>query len=171
MVAKNSVHRLDQHLRLRLAELDDGDFERFFLHFLNSGISLVIERNGQRVERRIIEANTYAAGTGRKQKGIDLIAKVEGGETWVFQCKRHKTWTVSQTQKAIADATYPANHYFLLVACDPHKDVQDEMDKHPQWSFWNLDRICQEFRLRVPKHKQPPALYFLTPEELNRFAP
>ena len=128
-------------------------------------------RDGQPVERRIIEANTYAAGTGRKQKGIDLIAKVEGGETWVFQCKRHKTWNVSQTQKAITDATYPANHYFLLVACDPHKDVQDEMDKHPQWSFWNLDRICQEFRMRVPKHLQAPALYFLTPEELKRFAP
>ena len=171
MASTNSVSRLDQHLRLRLAELDDGGFERFFLHFLNSGISLTIERNGQPVERRIIEANTYAAGSGRKQKGIDLFAKVEGGETWVFQCKRRKSWNVSQTQQAITDATYPANHYFLLVACDPHKDVQDEMDKHPQWSFWNLDRICQEFRLRVPKHKQPPALYFLTPEELKRFAP
>ena len=171
MVTSNSAHRLDQHLRLRLAELDDGDFERFFLHFLNSGISLVIEQNGQRVERRIIEANTYAAGTGRKQKGIDLIAKVEGGETWGFQCKRHTTWNVSRTQKAIMEATYPANHYFLLVACDPHQDVQDEMDKYPQWSFWNLDRICQEFRLRVPKHMQPSALYFLAPEELRRFAP
>ncbi len=171
MTVTNSASRLDQHLRLRLEALADGDFERFFLHFLNAGISLTIVRDGQPVERRIIEANTYAAGTGRKQKGIDLIAKVEGGETWVFQCKRHKTWNVSQTQKAITDATYPANHYFLLVACDPHKDVQDEVDKHPQWSFWNLDRICQEFRLRVPKHKQPPALYFLTSEELKRFAP
>jgi hypothetical protein len=171
MTKPRSTSRLDEHLRLRLEALDDGDFERFFLHFLNAGISLTVMRDGQPVERRIIEANTYAAGTGRKQKGIDLIAKVEGGETWAFQCKRHKTWTVSQTQKAITDATYPANHYFLLVACDPHKDVQDEMDKHPQWSFWNLDRICQEFRLRVPEHKQPPALYFLTPEELKRFAP
>lgn len=171
MTIPGTASQLDQHLRLRLEALDDGDFERFFLHFLNAGISLTVMRDGHPVERRIIEANTYAAGTGRKQKGIDLIAKVDGGETWVFQCKRRKTWNVSQTQKAITDATYPANHYFLLVACDPHKDVQDEMDKHPQWSFWNLDRICQEFRQRVPKHKQPPALYFLTPEELKRFAP
>lgn len=163
--------RLDQHLRLRLGDLDDSAFERFFLGFLNAGISLAIDRKGERVERRVIEANTYAAGTGRAQKGIDLIAKIEGGETWVFQCKRHKTWTVSQTIKAVEKATHPAQHYFLLVACDPHKDVQDEMDKHANWSFWNLDRICQEFRLRVPVHKQPQILTFLAQEELKRFAP
>lgn len=92
MNTPNPASRLDQHLRLRLEALSDGDFERFFLHFLNAGISLTIMRDGQPVERRIIDANTYAAGTGRKQKGIDLIAKVEGGETWVFQCKRHKAW-------------------------------------------------------------------------------
>src|SRR5471032_1317619 len=151
----NRASRLDQHLRLRLADLDAAEFERFFLRFLNSGVTLAIERTGQRVERRIIEANTYSAGTGRAQKGIDLIAKVEGGETWVFQCKRHKKWTVAQSQAAVKDATHPAQHYFLLVACDPHKDVQDEMDKHPNWSFWNLDRICAEFRLRVPAQLQP----------------
>ncbi|WP_145929086.1 ATP-binding protein [Termitidicoccus mucosus] len=151
--------------------MDDSAFERFFLAFLNAGIALAIERKGERVERRIIEANTYAAGTGRAQKGIDLIAKVEGGETWVFQCKRHKSWSVSQTTAAVGKATHPAQHYFLLVACDPYKDVQDEMDKHANWSFWNLDRICQEFRMRVPVHKQPQILTFLAPEELKRFAP
>lgn len=171
MSDSKATSRLDQHLRLRLGDLDDSAFERFFLGFLNSGISLAIARKGERIERRIIEANTYAAGSGRAQKGIDLIAKMEGGETWVFQCKRHKTWTVSQTTKAVEKATHPAHHYFLLVACDPHKDVQDEMDRHPNWSFWNLDRICQEFRQRVPVHKQPQLLTFLAPEELKRFAP
>jgi hypothetical protein len=162
---------LDQHLRLRLADLDDVAFERFFLGFLNSGIVLSISRKGKLVERRVIDANTYAAGTGRAQKGIDLIAKMEGGETWAFQCKRRKEWSVSQTRTAVEAATYAAQHYFLLVACDPHKDVQDEMDKHEDWSFWNLDRICEEFRQRVPVHKQPQLLTFLAPEELKRFAP
>ena len=165
------ISSLDQHLRLRLADLDDVAFERFFLGFLNAGITLSISRKGKRVERRVIEANTYSAGTGRAQKGIDLIAKMEGGETWVFQCKRRKEWSVSQTRTAVEKVTYPAHHYFLLVACDPHKDVQDEMDKHEDWSFWNLDRICQEFRHRVPVHKQPQVLTFLAPEELRRFAP
>lgn len=171
MTEKNITLGLDQHVRLRLADLDAAAFERFFLGFLNSGISLVIERNAERVERRVIGANTYAAGSGREQKGIDLVAKMEGGETWAFQCKRHKKWTLEQTKQAIKDATYPAQHYFLLVACDPHKDVQDEMDKHPNWTFWNLDRICDEFRQRVPRSRQPMVLSFLTPEELRRFAP
>ncbi len=171
MSAPAAVHRLDQHLRLRLADLDDAAFERFFLGFFNAVISLVIDRDGERIERRVIEANTYAAGSGRAQKGIDLIAKMEGGEVWVFQCKRHKEWSVRETKTAIAAATYPAQHYFLLVACDPHKDVQDEVDKHPNWSFWNLDRICDEFRQRVPKSRQPQVLTFLAPEELKRFAP
>jgi hypothetical protein len=171
MSVAHSANRLDQHLRLRLGDLDDSLFERFFLGFLNAGISLAVDRGGERLERRVIEANTYAAGTGRAQKGIDLIAKMEGGEIWVFQCKRQKSWNVSQTQSAVKKATYPAQHYFLLVTCDPHKDVQDEMDKHRNWSFWNLDRICQEFRQRVPVHAQPRILNFLAPEELKRFAP
>lgn len=163
---------LDPHLRLRLAELSPEIFERFFLHFLNAGISLAIERDGERFERRIIEASTYAAGTGRSQDGVDLVAKVKGGETWAFQCKRHKTWNVSKTEEAIAKAAeFPAQHYFLLVACDPHEDVQKFIATQPKWSFWNLDRICEEFRLRVPQSKQAQALYFLTPEELKRFAP
>ena len=163
---------LDPHLRLRLAELSPEIFERFFLHFLNAGISLAIERDGERLERRIIEASTYAAGTGRSQDGVDLVAKVEGGETWAFQCKRHKTWNVSKTEEAIAKAAgFPAQHYFLLVACDPHEEVQKFIASQPKWSFWNLDRICEEFRLRVPQSKQAQALYFLTPEELKCFAP
>ena len=164
--------RLDQHLRLRLADLPDRVFEQFFLHFLNAGIRLVVERNGERIERRIIEANSYAAGSGRADKGVDLIAKVEGGETWAFQCKRVKNWDVKKCATVVQKATYPAQHYFLLVACDPHQDVQDFMAQFPNWSFWNLERICQEFRLRVPSHQQAKVLQlFLSPEELRRFVP
>ncbi len=163
---------LDEHLRLRLADLEPGQFERFFLHFLRADISLTIERNGQKLTRRIIEAQVYNAGSGREQKGIDLLVRIEGGETWVFQCKRHKTWSVAQTRTAIQKAAqYQANHYFLVVACDPSEGVQDEMEKHPEWTFWNLDTICAEFRLRVPPSKRIEVLFFLSPEELKRFAP
>lgn len=163
---------LDEHLRLRLGDLTPEIFERFFLHFLNAGISLEIERDGTRIERRIIEVNTYATGTGRSQEGVDLVARVEGGETWVFQCKRWSKWTPSDTKKAIEKAaSFPAQHYFLLVACDPHEGVQKLIAQHPKWTFWNLDRICAELRLRVPRNLQPQVLFFLSPEELRRFAP
>ena len=90
----------------------------------------------------------------------------------MFQCKRHKNWTPSQTREAIEKASqYPAQHYFLVVACDPHEQVQDEIHKRPNWTFWNLDTICAEFRLRVPPSKHASILFFLSPEELKRFVP
>lgn len=147
-------------------------FEEFFLHFLRSGISLTIKRNGQAMTKRVLSAELYAAGSGRNQKGIDLRVEVEGGEIWAFQCKHCREWTPDLTRKAIKKAAdYSAQHYFLVVACDPHEGVQDEMEKHPEWTFWNLSTICAEFRLRVPPSKQPHVLYFLSPQELKRFIP
>lgn len=163
---------LDGHLRLRLTALGDKQFEDFFLHFLNAGISLTIQRNGQQVTRRVIAANTFAAGSGRKQLGVDLRVEIEGGEVWAFQCKRHKKWSPDQTRRAITDAAqFNAHHNFLVVACDPHQDVQPVIEGSPNWTFWNLDRICAEFRLRVPPAQHVQVLFFLPPEELKRFVP
>jgi hypothetical protein len=171
----SDLKHLDDRLRLRLADLGPQLFEQFFLHFLRAGISLSVERHGSRITRRVISAELYAAGSGRNQKGIDIRAEVEGDgrkEIWVFQCKRHKTWTPSQTREAIEKASqYQAQHYFLVVACDPHEQVQDEIHKHANWTFWNLDTICAEFRLRVPPSKHAAILFFLSPEELKRFVP
>ncbi|MCX6937439.1 MAG: ATP-binding protein [Verrucomicrobia bacterium] len=173
MSLTSPISYLDEHRRLRFSDFSAKAFEDFFLHFLSAGISLVVERAGRRVERKVITAELYHAGTGRDQKGIDLTLRVEGGETWVVQCKRHKTWNVSQTEKAVAEAEarFPAQHYFLMVACDPAEGVQDCMAARSNWSLWNLDKICSEFRLRVPQSLQPRVLGFLAPEELRRFAP
>ena len=163
---------LDERLRLRLADLEPQVFELFFLHFLRAGISLTVEQHGRQITKRVISAETYAAGSGRNQKGIDLRVIVEGGEIWAFQCKRHKTWTPAQTREAIQRASeFQGQHYFLVVACDPHEEVQDEIQKYPNWTFWNLDTICAEFRLQVPPSKHAQVLFFLSREELKRFVP
>src|SRR5438045_204017 len=168
-------HYLDEHLRLRLVELSPPLFEAFFLHFLKAGISLTVERHGRAITRRIINAELYASGSGRDQKGIDIRAEVEGDgakEIWVFQCKRRRNWTPALTRAAIEKAAqYPAQHYFLVVTCDPHEAVQDEIHKHPNWTFWNLDTICAELRLRVPPSKYTEVLFFLSRAELKRFVP
>src|ERR1700677_2997030 len=133
---------LDGMLRLRLAQLSSDQFERFFLGYLNSGISLTIKRNGRLLTRRIISAVTYGPGSGRDQGGIDLRLEMEGREVWAVQCKRVKSWNLSQTEKAIERAEdFAANHNFLAVACDPGREVQDEIDKQPRWTLWNLDTI------------------------------
>jgi hypothetical protein len=162
---------LDRHLRLRLADLPARQFEDFFLHFLNSGVSLTIVRHGRKLTRKVISATTYS-GEGKEQKGIDLSVKVEGPEEWCFQCKRHKTWNRAQTLEAInAAKRYQAHHFFLVVACDPGADVHDEMRNHPNWMLWNLDTVCAEFRLSVPPTSQAKCLFFLDPAEIRRFVP
>ena len=173
MASKSSISYLDEYRRPRFHAFSSKEFEDFFLYFFNAGISLVIERDGRKVERKVITAELYNTGTGRDQNGIDLKLRVEGGETWAVQCKRHKTWSVRQTETAVSDAMarFPAQHYFLMVACDPAEGVQDYMATQPNWSFWNHDQICAEFRLRVPQAQQPRVLSFLHPEELLRFAP
>ena len=148
-------------------------FELFFSGFLNARPELTVQHHGQTVSRRIASAITYAAGSGRDQKGIDLEAEVEGGEVWVFQCKRVKKWILGETKAAIEEARtkYRAHHYFLVVACDVSADVHDEVHRHGDWTLWNLDKICAEFRLQVPQASQPKCLPFLSEEELKRFIP
>jgi len=154
-----------------LAELPAKQFEDFFLHFLNAGVSLTIERHGRLLTRKVISATSYA-GEGKDQRGIDLVARVDGGEEWCFQCKRHRKWNRAQTLAAIQKAKrYQAHHFFLVVACNPPAEVHDEMRQHPDWTLWNLDKICAEFRLRVPTTAQPKCLPFLDPSENKRFVP
>lgn len=139
--------KVDQYRRLRFNELDPRVFENFFLHFLNSGVTLTVSHHGRERTRKIISAATYAAGSGRKDFGIDLRAEVEGGEIWVFQCKRVNKWSDSQTKIAIEKARqFHAHHYFLVVACDPQQPVYDEIAKHGDWTLWSLDLICDLIR-------------------------
>jgi hypothetical protein len=163
---------LDSLLRPRVADLPWDLFEQFFLDYLNSGLSLSISRQGQAVTRRVISAEKYASGSGKKQKGIDLRLVMEGGEIWVVQCKRVKKWTEGETQDAIKAATaYSADHYFLALACDPAHSVHDKIEKHPQWTLWNLSTILSDFRRLVPPAKRRDILSFLPLSEVRRFLP
>lgn len=155
---------------IRLPELSADEFELLVLGFLRSRPLLTVNRGGKAISARVTEATTYAR-SGRDQAGIDVQAKMEGGETWGFQCKRVKSWNRSQTTTAITEATYPANHYVLLLACNPSRDVHDEIDQHANWTLWNLDSTCAEIRLRTPPEILPRLLPFLSPDELKRFTP
>src|SRR6266853_1587296 len=156
---------------IRLHELTADELELLVLRFLRSRPLLTVSRGGKAVTARVVEATTYARG-GRKQKGIDIHASMEGGETWVFQCKRVKSWNLSETKNAIADATFAANHYILVLTCNPPLDVHDEIGKHAKWTLWNLDTTCDEIRLRTPHEMLPRVLSPpLSHEEAKRFAP
>jgi hypothetical protein len=86
---------------------------------------------------------------GRKgdfQKGIDVFVDRENGERWVFQCKRYQKFNEKQTQTAIQTATYPANHYILLLSCEASSKVRDEIDKHSNWDIWDVQDISLQVR-------------------------
>ncbi len=156
---------------IRLHELSADELELLLLGFLRSRPLLTVSRGGKAVSARVAEATTYAR-SGRDQAGIDVQAKMEGGETWVFQCKRVKSWNRSQTEKAIAEATFAANHYVLVLACNPPHDVHDEIAKHANWTLWNLDTTCKEIQLRTPPEILPRILGpILSADELKRFTP
>ena len=75
---------------IRLHELSADELELLLLGFLRSRPILTVNRGGKAVSARVTEATSYARG-GRKQAGIDIEAKMEGGEKWVFQCNRLET--------------------------------------------------------------------------------
>lgn len=169
MISATRSHLTPDRL-LRLQELSADDFELLLLGFLRSHPLLTVGRSGRTISARVIEAATYAR-SGRQQKGVDIRAMMEGGETWVFQCKRVKKWDRSQTRTAITATTFAANHHVLVLACNPPGDVHDEIAKHANWTLWNLDTVCAEIRLRTPPDALPRILPFLSPDELKRFTP
>ena len=89
-------------------------FEDFFCDYLAAGPRIAVEEHGQRVERRVISARPYGR-KGDNQHGIDILAEMEGGETWAFQCKHYRQWGPADTKAVIAACTYPAARKFLLV--------------------------------------------------------
>lgn len=170
---------LGPYLTLRLSELDETKFEHFITDFLNSGLSLSINRYGKTIRRGLSSASLYGS-RGQKQFGIDVLPEVEGDgikEKWVFQCKRHKTWTEGQTQKAIQKARdeYPtANHYFLVISVTASPKVREAIAQHAHadWTLWDVEDICRIVKFEVPHTKLLPVLqvFEFNQETLKRFA-
>ncbi len=87
---------------------------------------------------------------GSKQKGIDLIAILDNGEKWVFQCKQHGSFKLNDAKKSVAKTTYHADRYFLVIACQTDSTVHDFIEKHKKWELWDGDRVSDEV-LKLPR--------------------
>lgn len=83
---------------------------------------------------------------GQKQDGIDLIADDIAGRRWAFSIKRYERYHPSNARQHIADTTYPAFRYVLLLSRDVSATVQDEVAKHPSWEVWGAAELCQRVR-------------------------
>lgn len=83
---------------------------------------------------------------GDPQGGIDLVATVRSGETECYQCRRVKTFKPGDLRELVETVTYPAERYFVLIACEATVGVRDEAKKHANWKVWDIDDISARVR-------------------------
>lgn len=123
-------------------------FESFFCDFLASEPTLIVNAGQKELSRKITSARPYGC-RGESQHGIDILADVEGGETWVFQCKHYRHWGPENTRHAIDTCTFSAARKFLLVTRELSEECFTVVSQHPDWELWDSRRISREFRLHA----------------------
>lgn len=148
-----------------LPEFDEDDLEEFVARFLNSGISLSVDGPDGVEERKILRAYRSNKTGGASDGGVDVVAKVEGGETWGFQCKlktrgQKGRWTLSLSNSVVTEATYPAARYFLIVIAPNgcQREAIDFIEKRIDWEFWDADVLSSQFLTRVTFERGIPIL-------------
>lgn len=117
-------------------------FEAFFRDYLDALPRGLKALDGQ--ECRVVSAHLYGR-KGDAQKGIDIVAKMSNGQTWVFQCKHYKEWHPADTRAAITACTHVADRKFLLVTCSVSGECHDITSECPGWDLWDEREISSQF--------------------------
>lgn len=86
---------------------------------------------------------------GQTQQGIDLIVQKTDDNWWAFSNKRYKKYQPNHAQKHIADTTYKADRYVILISGVASTDVRDEVKKHSTWELWDAEDLSQRVRLEL----------------------
>lgn len=84
--------------------------------------------------------------TGSRQRGIDIVADLDNGERWAFQCKQRQRVTRSDATKAIQETSYEADRFILALSCLATSDVRDACDSCPNWDIWDVGDISRKVR-------------------------
>lgn len=93
----------------------------------------------------VINCHRYGK-QGDCQQGIDILAQLENGEQWAFQCKQYESFTQSDAKKAVQKAIYRATHYVLLLTCEATVKVRDVIAATSAWSLWDVQDISLKVR-------------------------
>ncbi len=94
------------------------------------------------------DVHRYGA-QGHKQDGIDLYAKVADGKL-DYQCKRHKQFGPADVEAAVKATTLEAKRHHLLLSRIASPDARKAIDKHSDWSLWDVDDISAKVRELPP---------------------
>ncbi|PWU13107.1 MAG: hypothetical protein C5B50_20100 [Verrucomicrobia bacterium] len=127
-------------------ELDDTTFEEYCVALLNLRPHVRCEHEGNQGEQTVISAVRQLGGR-RSQRGIDVRAKTDRGEEWLFQCKRVQSFGEDDARKVVSDAEagFPkADHYVLVVTCGLSARTLDILAR-PKWLHpWDGSRLTTE---------------------------
>src|SRR5688572_2836240 len=74
---------------------------------------------------------------GNRQRGIDLVCELKSGEKYVYQCRQWKTFPKSKAELTIAQTTFKADKYFVLLSSEASADVQDVFVDNPKWDIYD----------------------------------
>lgn len=119
-------------------------FELFFCDFLNAGTVLQQSDGSQ---KRIISAERYGR-PGDKQNGIDIVATMEGGSKWVFQCKHFRStpFGPSEANTVIEKCSFDAERYFIVITKEVSEACKNGVRAHSKWDIWGPEKITRAFR-------------------------
>lgn len=90
----------------------------------------------------------YHYGTqGDNQHGIDIVADLNNGEKWAFQCKQWQRFNRSDATKVIEQVKeFEADRYILLLSRVASVEVRNVIASHPTWEVWDVRDISQKVR-------------------------
>ncbi|MCA2736674.1 restriction endonuclease [Microcystis sp. M158S2] len=120
----------DENL-LPLASLAWDAFESFSLDF---------------IARFLKPKDIYHYGTqGDNQEGVDIVADLQNGEKWAFQCKQWQKFNKSDAIKVIQQAQgFEANRLILLLSRIASVEVRKVIADDPRWELWDVRDISQK---------------------------
>ncbi|NJK29275.1 MAG: restriction endonuclease [Acaryochloris sp. RU_4_1] len=84
---------------------------------------------------------------GDNQQGIDIVADLNNGEKWAFQCKQWQQFNRGAAVQVI-DKTkgFEANRYILLLSRVASVEVRKVIANSPAWEVWDVRDISQKVR-------------------------
>lgn len=100
------------------------------------------------IARLLKPQEIYHYGTqGNNQQGIDIVAVLNIGEKWAFQCKQWQRFKESDATKVIEQAKgFEADRYILLLSRVASVEVRNVIASNPAWEVWDVRDISQKVR-------------------------
>lgn len=83
---------------------------------------------------------------GSRQRGVDIVAELDDGQRWAFQCRQWRKFGKHHVQRTIKETTYSADRYVLLLSTIASSTVRQEVERHKNWWAWDVGDLSRKVR-------------------------